>query len=97
MSDANNSNIHDANSLDNISSTLAAEIERGLREAALALLIALGLLALLREFAGWPVLRGLETALRMASFIGVTRLWSTVCCWPALRRTTLTISCKRSF
>ena len=34
MSDANNSNIHDANNLDNISSTLAAEIERGLREAA---------------------------------------------------------------
>jgi CheY-like chemotaxis protein len=34
MSDANNGNIHDANSLDNISSTLAAEIERGLREAA---------------------------------------------------------------
>jgi CheY-like chemotaxis protein len=34
MSDANNSKIHDASRLDNISSTLAAEIERGLREAA---------------------------------------------------------------
>ncbi|HXN17608.1 MAG TPA: response regulator [Candidatus Binatus sp.] len=34
MSDSNNSNIHDANSVDNISSSLAAEIERGLREAA---------------------------------------------------------------
>jgi CheY-like chemotaxis protein len=34
MSDANNSIIHDANSLDNISSSLAAEIEHGLREAA---------------------------------------------------------------
>ncbi len=34
MSDANNSNMHDENGLDNISSALAAEIERGLREAA---------------------------------------------------------------
>jgi len=34
MSDANNSNRHNANELDNISSALAAEIERGLREAA---------------------------------------------------------------
>jgi len=33
MSDATNSNMHDANGLDNISSELAAEIERGLREA----------------------------------------------------------------
>jgi adenylate cyclase len=35
---------------------------RGLREAALALLIAVGLLALLTCAADWPVLRGLETA-----------------------------------
>src|SRR6202162_5769550 len=34
MSDANNSNRHNANELDNISSALAAEIERGVREAA---------------------------------------------------------------
>jgi CheY-like chemotaxis protein len=34
MSDANSSNTHGENGLDNISSSLAAEIERGLREAA---------------------------------------------------------------
>ncbi len=34
MSDVTNSNMQDANRLDNISSALAAEIERGLREAA---------------------------------------------------------------
>ncbi|MGB8540939.1 MAG: response regulator [Candidatus Acidiferrales bacterium] len=36
MSDAHNSDMHDANELNNISSALAAEIERGLREAATA-------------------------------------------------------------